>query len=164
MAVADGAAYVGLTSSTERCQMNPTARLALSLGTAVICAGAAFAQPVPGAPSPPRLQVQGGVEYLNGGAGQEERAAIVAQSADLPLRIVFSVAGGAYVVADHVDVANAGAKVLSLDEAGPLLAIKVPPGDYTIDVTVAGKSERRPIRVGEKPVILNWRLPDEAKR
>ena len=144
--------------------MNATARLALSLGTALICAGAALAQPVPGAPAPPRVQVQGGVEYLNGGAGEEERAAIVAQSTDLLLRIVFSVAGGAYVVADHVDVANAGAKVLSLDNVGPLLAIKVPPGDYTIEVTVAGKSERRPIRVGEKAVILNWRLPDEAKR
>jgi hypothetical protein len=144
--------------------MNATTRLALSFATTLVCSGAAFAQPVPGTPSPPRVQVQGGVEYLNGGAGEEERAAIVAQSADLPLRIVFSVAGGAYVVADHVDVASSGAKVLSLDNAGPLLAIKVPPGDYTIDVTVAGKSERRPIKVGRQAVVLNWRLPDEAKR
>ena len=144
--------------------MNAPARLAVSLATAAICAGAAFAQPVPGAPPPPRVQVQGGVEYLNGGAGEEERAAIVALSVDMPLRIVFSVAGGAYVVADHVDVAGAGAKVLSLDNAGPLLVIKVSPGDYTIDVTVAGKSERRPIKVGRQAVVLNWRLPDEAKR
>jgi hypothetical protein len=164
MAVSGDAAYVGRTSSTERCQMNAPARLALSLATAAICAGAAFAQPVPGAPSPPRVQVQGGVEFLNGGAGEEERAAIVAQSADMALRIVFSVAGGAYGVADHVDVASAGAKVLSLDNAGPLLVIKVPPGDYTIDVTVAGKPERRPIKVGRQAVVLNWRLPDEAKR
>ena len=143
--------------------MNATSRLALSLGTAFVCAGA-FAQPLPGAPSPPRVQVQGGVEYLNGGAGEEERAAIVARSADFPLRIVFSVPGGAYVVADHVDVASAGAKVLSIDNSGPLLAIKAPPGDYTIDVTMGGKSERRPIRLGRDPVVLNWRLPDEAKR
>jgi len=164
MAMSGGAAYVAPSSSTERFQMNATARRALSLGIALICAGVALAQSVPGAPPPPRVQVQGGVEYLNGGAGEEERAAIVAQSADLPLRIVFSVAGGAYVVADHVEVASAGAKVLSLDNAGPLLAIKVPPGDYIIDVTVAGKSERRPIKVGRQAVVLNWRLPDEAKR
>ena len=144
--------------------MNATARLALSFATALICAGAALAQPAPGAPPPPLVQVQGGVEYLNGGAGEEERNAIVAQSAEMPLRIVFSVASGAYVVADHVDVASAGAKVLSLDSAGPLLAIKVPPGDYTIDVTVAGKSERRPIKLGRQAVVLNWRLPEEAKR
>ena len=67
--------------------MNATARQALSLGTALICAGVAFAQSVPGAPPPPRVQVQGGVEYLNGGAGEEERAAIVAQSADLPATV-----------------------------------------------------------------------------
>jgi len=144
--------------------MNETVRLSLSLATALACAGAALAQPAPGAPAPPRVQVQGSVEYLNGGAGEEERNAIVAQSADLPLRIVFSVAGGAYAVADHVDIASAGARVLSLDNAGPLLAIKVPPGDYTIDVTVAGKAERRPIKVGRQAVILNWRLPDAAKR
>jgi len=144
--------------------MNATARLALSFATALICAGAALAQPAPGAPSPPRVQVQGGVEYLNGGAGEEARNAIVAQSAEMPLRIVFSVASGAYVVADHVDVAGAGGKVLSLDQAGPLLALKVPPGDYTIDVTVAGKSERRPIKLGRQAVVLNWRLPEEAKR
>jgi hypothetical protein len=47
----------------------------------------------------------------------------------------------------------------SLDNARPLLAIKVPPGDYTIDVTVAGKSERRPIRVEGAGGILNWHLP-----
>jgi hypothetical protein len=144
--------------------MNAIPRLAVSLAIASVCSGAALAQSGPGAPAPPRVQVQGGVEYLNGGAGEEERTAIVAQSTDMPLRIVFSVVGGAYVVADHVDVARAGAKVLSLDNAGPLLAIKVPPGDYTIDVTAAGKSERRPIQVGRQAVVLNWRLPDEAKR
>jgi len=145
--------------------MNTILRLALTFAMAFACAAVAHAQPAPGAAPPPRVQLQGGVEYLNGGAGEEERAAIVAQSADLPLRIVFSVASGAYVLADHVDVANAGgAKVLSLDKAGPLLAIKVPPGDYTIDVTVAGKTERRPIKVGRQAVVLNWRLADEAKR
>jgi hypothetical protein len=157
------AVYVVATAAPYAA-MNATARLALSLGAALICAGAVFAQSVPGAPPPPLVQVQGGVEYLNGGAGEEERNAIVAQSAQMPLRIVFSVASGAYVVADHVDVAGAGAKLLSLDQAGPLLAIKVPPGDYTVDVTVAGKSERRPIKVGSQPVVLNWRLPDEARR
>src|SRR5881227_2932542 len=130
--MANPAVYV-VQSMPPSLAMNATARPALFLAVAVafvcVCVGAALAQPAPGVPAPARVQVQGGVEYLNGGAGEEERAAIVAQSADLPLRIVFSVAGGAYVVADHVDVANARAKVLSVDNAGPLLAIKVPPGD-----------------------------------
>jgi hypothetical protein len=148
--------------------VNANARLALSLGFVLVFAGAARAQTAsgtdPGAPPPPRVHSAGGVEYLNGGAGEEARQQIVAQSAGFLLRIVFSVAGGVYAVADHVDVANAGGKLLGVDAAGPLLVIKVAPGDYVIDVTAGGKPERRPIHVGTQPVTLNWRLPDEAKR
>jgi hypothetical protein len=148
--------------------VNATARLALSLGLVLAFAGAARAQTAnttdPGAPPPPRVQSAGGIEYINGGAGEEARQQIVAQSAGFLLRIVFSVAGGAYAVTDHVDIGNAGGKLLGVDAAGPLLVIKVVPGDYFIDVTAGGKSERRPIRVGTQPVTLNWRLPDEMKR
>jgi hypothetical protein len=148
--------------------MNANVRIALPLFIALAFAGVAAAQTAPGAdpgaPPPPRVQSAGGVEYINGGAGEESRQQIVALSAGFLLRIVFSVTGGAYVVADHVDVASAGGKVLALDGAGPLLAVKVAPGDYFIDVIAGGKSERRPIHVGTQPVTLNWRLPDEAKR
>ena len=142
--------------------MNANARLALFLGVALALAGAARAQTAggtdPGAPPPPRVHSAGGVEYLNGGAGEESL------SAGFLLRIVFSVPGGAYAAADHVDVSNAGGKLLGVDAAGPLLVVKVAPGDYFIDVTAGGKSERRPIHIGAQPVTLNWRLPDEAKR
>ena len=149
--------------------MNANVRLALSLGLALVFTGAALAQQTttpaadPGAPPPPRVHAQGGVEYLNGGAGEEARAAIVALSGGFPLRIVFSAPGGVYTVADHVDVANATGKVLSVDNAGPLLAIKVPPGDYSIDVNVGGKVERRPIHLGREAVTLNWRLPEAGR-
>ncbi len=139
--------------------------LVLVLVLALALGGAASAQTAPttdpGAPPPPRVQTAGGIEYLNGGAGDEARAAIAAQSAGFPLRLVFSIPSGAYAVADHVDIANAGGKVLAVDAAGPLLVVKVPPGDYTIDVTSNGKSERRPIRVGTQAVTLNWRLADK---
>ena len=141
-------------------------RLAFPFCVALAFSGAAVAQPsaVPGAPAPPQVQSSGGIEYLNGGAGEETRQQIVARSSGFLLRIVFSVAGGAYALADHVEIANASGKLLGVDGAGPLLAVKVAPGDYFIDVTVGGRSERRPIRVGTQPVTLNWRLPDEAKR
>jgi len=149
--------------------VNANARLAGTLGLLLACAGAAIAQTTapaadPGAPPPPRVHSAGGIEYLNGGAGDEARQQIVAQSAGFLLRIVFSVTGGAYAVADHVDIGNAGGKLLGVDAAGPLLVVKVAPGDYFIDVTAGGKAERRPIRIGAQPVTLNWRLPDEAKR
>jgi len=148
--------------------MNGTVRTVLSLLIAFGLAGGAVAQTAtgatPGAPPPPRVQSAGGIDYISGGAGEEARQQIVAQSAGFLLRIVFSVTGGAYAVADRVEVAGAGGKLFAVDAAGPLLAVKVTPGEYFIDVTAGGKSERRPIRVGSQPVTLNWRLPDEAKR
>jgi hypothetical protein len=144
------------------------ARLAWSLGLALILTCAALAQPAPagdpGAPPPPRVHSAGGVEYINGGAGEEARADIAAQRAAFPLRLVFSVASGAYVVADHVDVSNAQGKVLGVDSAGPMLLVKVPPGDYTVDASYGGKTERRAVRVGRDAATVNWRWPDEAKR
>jgi hypothetical protein len=143
------------------------ARLALSLGVALLLTCAALAQTAPaadpGAPPPPRVHSVGGVEYINGGAGEEARADIAAQRAAFPLRIVFSVSSGAYVVADRVELGNAQGKVLGVDDAGPMLLVKVAPGDYMIDASYGGKTERRRVRVGRDATTVNWRWPDEAK-
>ena len=92
------------------------------------------------------------------------RAAIDAQRGAFPLRLVFSVASGAYVVADHVDVSGANGRVLGVDNAGPMLLVKVPPGDYTVDASYAGKTERRRVHVGRDAATVNWRWSEEAKR
>jgi len=147
--------------------VNTNERLAVGLGLALLFTCAALAQtaaPVadPGAPPAPRVRSENGVEYLNGGAGEEARAAIDAQRRAFPLRLVFSVASGAYVVADHVDVTGAHGKVLGVDRAGPLLLVKVPPGDYTVDASYGGKSEHRKVRVARETATVNLRWPDEA--
>ena len=149
--------------------MSQSARLALFVATAFVCSAAALAQSSPsasdsGAPPAPQVRSSGGVEYLNGGAGEEARAAIDAQRGAFPLRLVFSVASGAYVVADHVDVSDAKGKVLAVDNAGPMLLVKVPPGTYTVAASYGGKTERRTVRVGGDSATVNWRWPDEAKR
>jgi hypothetical protein len=145
-----------------------TSRLALSLALALIFTCAALAQtaPVadPGAPPAPRLQSANGIEYINGGAGEEARAAIDAQRADFPLRLVFSVASGAYAVADRVDIRGADGKVLSVDAAGPMLLVKLRPGDYTVDATHGGKTEQRHVRVGREGTTVNWRWSEDVRR
>ena len=150
--------------------MNTNARLAVGLGLAILFTCVALAQtaapPVgdPGAPPAPRVHSAGGVEYINGGAGEEARAGIDAQRAAFPLRLVFSVASGAYVVADHVDVRNAGGKVVSVDDAGPMLLVKVAPGDYTVDAAYGGKAQEHHVRVGRDGTTVNLRWAEEAKR
>ncbi|HEY3634386.1 MAG TPA: hypothetical protein VGK95_04985 [Caldimonas sp.] len=150
--------------------LSPTTRLALSLGLALIFTCAALAQTTTlpagelGTPPAPRVHSAGGVEYINGGAGEEARAVIDAQRPAFPLRLVFSVASGAYVVVDHVDVANGGSTMLTVDAAGPMLLVKVAPGDYTVSATYGGKTEERHVRVGREGTTVNWRWPEEAKR
>ena len=148
--------------------MNTNERLAVGLGLALLFTCAALAQTAapavdPGAPPPPRVRSIDGIEYLNGGAGDEARAAIDAERGAFPLRLVFSVASGAYVVADRVDISDAQGKVFGVDHAGPMLLVKLPPGDYTVDASVGGRSEQRKVRVARETTTVNLRWPDEAK-
>ena len=140
--------------------------IGLALAAATLAAQAQTAVPGadPGAPPAPRVRSEAGIEYLNGGAGEEARAALEAQRAAFPLRLVFSVASGAYAVADHVEVSNGSGKLLGVDDAGPMLLVKVPPGDYTVDATYGGKTERRRVSVGREGSTVNWRWPVEATR
>jgi hypothetical protein len=149
--------------------VKPKARLALFFGTALLYTCAALAQTIApagdaGVASPPQVQSADGVEYINGGAGEEARAAIDARRGAFPLRLVFSLPSGAYVVADHVDVSNARGKVLGVDGAGPILLVKVPPGEYSVEARYGGKVERRAVRVGRDGTTVNWRWPEEARR
>jgi hypothetical protein len=146
--------------------VNVEARIAWGLGLALIATCAALAQTapaVPGAAPAPTVQRSGGVEYLNGGAGEEERAAMNAQRGAFPLRIVFSEPGGAYVVADHVDVSRGNTRLLGVDKAGPLLMLKLAPGEYDVDTSYLGRTTRRHVRVGAQGTQIDWRLPDEPK-
>ena len=146
--------------------MNPEARIAAGLGLALVVGCAALAQTAPAAPGaapPPAVQRIDGVEVLNGGAGEEERAAMDAQRAAFPLRIVFSEPGGAYVVADHVDVSRGNAKVVGVDKAGPILMLKLAPGEYAVETSYLGRTARRQVRVGAGGPQIDWRLPDAPK-
>jgi len=143
-------------------------RLAASLLLALIFTFSVLAQTSTGAADAgthaPQTQSANGIEYINGGAGEEARAAIDAQRAAFPLRLVFSMTSGAYTVADHVEVSNAKGRVLGVDSAGPMLLVKLPPGDYTVEASYGGKHETRKVRVGRDGTTVNWRWPDEAKR
>lgn len=148
--------------------MNTNERLAVGLGLALLFTCAALAQTAapaadPGAPPPPRVRSIDGIEYLNGGAGDEARAAIDAERGAFPLRLVFSVASGAYVVADHVDVSRGNAKVVGVDKAGPILMLKLAPGEYAVETSYLGRTARRQVRVVAEGTQIDWRLPDQPK-
>jgi hypothetical protein len=99
------------------------------------------------------------VKYLSGGAGDEERSQLMAQWTQFPLLIVFSASGGAYAVPDSVRISNArGIPVLEVGQAGPMLMVNLPPGDYRVQARVGDAAQERDLHLGTQPQRLDWRM------
>ena len=137
--------------------MNSSTRFALILVVALLSAGVAFAQADPGAP-PPQVRSANGIDYVNGGAGEEARDAMARMQPGFGLKLVFSNASGEYLVADHVAVKGRAGEVFDVDGAGPMLLVKLPPGDFTVIASYEGKTEQRAVKVGAGTRTLNWRF------
>lgn len=121
---------------------------------------AAVAQPAVDAAPSPRVEHAGGMSYVNGGVGEESRAAIDRLAPDFALRNVFSGQGGQYVVAERMTLQNAsGGEPVVILNAGPILLIRLPPGRYTMEATVGGQLQRKTVQVGSGPTRVDWRWP-----
>jgi len=136
--------------------------LACLLAGATACAASlALAQTgVPGAPPSPVVQhLPNGIDYLSGGAGEETRKAMATHAAELPFKLVLSGTGGEYVVADRLVVRSAQGEAFTVPDAGPIVMMRLPPGTYTFEATVQGRTERRNARIGSGAQTLDWRWP-----
>ena len=118
-----------------------------------------FAQvsPIP-ATAPTVQHSPGGTEYLNGGGGDEERAAMAARHREFPFKVVMTAASGEFVVADKLSVSTPQGELLAIHEAGPIVMIKLRPGPYTLEATWQGKTERRSVRLATSLQTLEWRF------
>ena len=134
------------------------ARLKTPAGAAIVSVVQPFDNPVPADVGAGRLDlVTLMFNYHDFGALGVDRARLNAA--------VFAALkpGGAYVVADHVDVSRGNAKVVGVDKAGPILMLKLAPGEYAIETSYLGRTARRQVRVGAEGTQLDWRLPDPPK-
>jgi len=134
--------------------------LVLCVAAIPLALAQAFAQVSPGPATAPTVQ-QGpsGTEYLNGGGGDEERAAMAARQREFPFKVVMSGSGGEFVVADKLSVSTPQGELLAIRDAGPIVMIKLQPGQYTLEATWHGKTERRSVRMVSSAQTLEWRLP-----
>ena len=128
-----------------------------------LCSGVAWTQQgaeSEGTAPAPEAAIDGAVKYLSGGAGDEERSQLMAQWPQFPLLIVFSASGGAYAVPDSVRITNAqGAVLLEVTQAGPLLMVNLPPGEYRVQARVGDAApQERSLQLGAQPQRLDWRL------
>ncbi len=111
-----------------------------------------------GAQRLPPLQSNGSVEYVSGGIGQEEVDALKQAEGGFPLTLEFA-ASAEKPTADSTDpyVANAdvnirdasGRDVLNVRTEGPLLLVKLPSGQYTVDAQWNGVRKRHSVAVSE---------------
>lgn len=106
-------------------------------------------------------QEQNGVRYLQGGIGQDEASAL-RKTTGYDLHVELSTGPeGKFQSGATVDIHNAqGQPVLSVTDAGPLLYVQLPPGNYTVTGNAQGETVQQAVTVnGKSPatVNLNWR-------
>ena len=120
---------------------------ASGIGLALLCVAAplALAEDM-SAPA----RAAGGMEYVNGGFGQDEADNIRQAGPNYSLRMQFSrdhngefVSGVELAVHDQ-----AGRTVFTLPSAGPLTDVMLPPGTYQVSASYEGRSETQQISVG----------------
>ncbi len=143
------------------------AMLCLSLGAAT---GVAFAQTSTQAPSQIQgkpamasqapagamdqgaVKEQNGISYVTGGISDSGQARAKAAGKGMSLALVFAkAAGGNYLADVEVEIADkTGKKVLAVKSSGPLLFAQLPPGDYHVKASAAGKTIERSVVVPAK--------------
>ncbi|MGH8713751.1 MAG: carboxypeptidase regulatory-like domain-containing protein [Casimicrobiaceae bacterium] len=134
----------------------------LLLGMAVLSA------PVASAATEPQLQSNGAVDYISGGIGKDEVAALKQQSVDYALTLEFASARsaegdtspGAYLADVAVDIRDAqGRQMLDTTSQGPLLLVRLPPGDYTVEAEWNGVRKQHRVDLPEgarRHVVFMW--------
>ena len=105
---------------------------------------------------PPVQRSAGGIAYASGGVGDEDRAALSARQAELPFKLVLSNDAGEFIVASRLALRTPQGELLTLQDAGPIVMMKLPPGQYTLEATWHGKTERRSVHATASAQTVNW--------
>jgi len=110
-------------------------------------------------PEQPMVQRSGsGIDYISGGASENDRESMAARQGEFPFTVVMSVPNGEMAVADRLSVLTPQGSLLIVRDAGPVVMMKLPPGPYVLEASYQGRIERRSVQVAQSAQTLNWRL------
>lgn len=127
---------------------------------AVLATALAAGLAVPAAQAAAEPQQQNGINYINGGVGQDEQSAMRALRADYNLLLTFATRqSGAFRSDVQLDIMDAkGTTLLSVPNTGPMFYAKLPAGTYRISAAAEGKTFKRTVKVGNAPreMTLHW--------
>lgn len=153
--------------------MNAWARVrhelaAIIVLTLLLLAMAMLSAPVASAAGEAQVKSNGAVDYISGGIGKDEADALKQQSADYPLTLEFASSRsadgdtnpGAYLADVDVDIRDAqGRPMLSTRSDGPLMLVRLPPGDYTVVADWKGVRKQRSVDIpagARRHVVFMW--------
>ena len=96
-----------------------------------------------------QLRTMGGITFISGGIGAEEREAVEAMAGSYNLRLVFVARDkGEYLWGVKVQLLDgAGKTLLNAVSDGPYFLAKVAPGRYTIVAEDEGRAIRRSVDI-----------------
>jgi len=93
-------------------------------------------------------QQAGNVLYVSGGIGDDELDAMKAQASQYNFRMINSDRTGHYAADTEVMIQGRdGGEVLHLQDAGPLLYVRLPPGSYKVTASNSGQQQAKNIKV-----------------
>jgi len=92
----------------------------------------------------PEVRTDGGIPYLSGGIGLDEREALDFVSQDYNLKLIFAMADGNYLSDVEVQIKDQeGKTVLAATSQGPWFFAKLPPETYHVYATTPGRSQEK---------------------
>ncbi len=110
----------------------------------------------------PEVKTQNGITYLSGGIGSDQVTAMNAAAKDYALMLTCSVQDtGAYLADVKVSITDkAGTVVLETVTDGPILLVRLSPGQYRVSADSNGAVVEKTVQIGaSQPVKLNLHWP-----
>jgi hypothetical protein len=111
----------------------------------------------------PAAQSQAGVKYVHGGIGKDESDAMLRESKNYPLSLVFS-GGKSNNYLANIDLRvrdGAGKTVLQTTAEGPIVLVDLPAGKYVVDAQYRDKMVTRTIELsGKTPKRVDFHWTD----
>ncbi|MFO1424519.1 MAG: carboxypeptidase-like regulatory domain-containing protein [Candidatus Competibacteraceae bacterium] len=108
-----------------------------------------------------QVQTYQGIRFASGGIGLSGRDEVRALSLQFNLQLMFAMQGsGNYLAGAQVRILNShGVVVLDATSEGPYFLAQLPPGNYTVEVSALGQTQRQTARIGQQQSRLSffWR-------
>jgi hypothetical protein len=97
---------------------------------------------------------ESGINYLNGGVGDEQRNELKEARKDFNLQLTFAEKQSGRFIADvDIDIQTmSGKEVLQLSDMGPIFMAQLPAGKYRIKATSGDQTQTKTIQVNKRGI------------